>query len=105
VLLGCVKASYFLALSFVPAFIASIYPNPELSSKDLASVVCCYSMGVLLIVVCRVRMACDGIAFVLFLVRKSHSSLRTICTREKSCFGIIENILPFCTLVPIWVLL
>jgi hypothetical protein len=52
VLLGCVKASRFFALSFVPAFIASIYPNPELSSKDLASVVCCYSMGVLLIVVC-----------------------------------------------------
>ena len=60
-LLGCVKTLRSFGVSFVLAFIASIYPNPELSSKDSASVVCCSSMGVLLIIVCRVRMACDGI--------------------------------------------
>jgi hypothetical protein len=49
-------------------------------------------------------MACDGIYICpLILVRKSHCP-RTNCTREKSPFGIIENTLPFCTLVPVRVL-
>lgn len=38
-------------------FVVPIYPDPELSSKDSASVVYCCSMGVCYF---RVRMACVG---------------------------------------------
>jgi hypothetical protein len=100
VLLGCVKEIR------LPPFVLSffhcvrIYPSPELSSKDSASVVCCSSMGVLFYFAVRsqVRMACGNMHLSPFDSRAFHVLRSSLYTREKS-FGNIENKLPFCTLV------
>jgi hypothetical protein len=85
VLLGCVKDTLF------PPFLSILFPsvriylNPELSSKDSASVVCPHSMGALLFVV---LLNSHGVQrnlhlFSAFWTRKSHSRAEEQIVHER----------------------
>jgi hypothetical protein len=100
--LGCVKELRFFALHFKLFHCVRIYPRPDLSSKDSASVVCCSSMGAPFFTVLFKFAWRAECAFILLLTRKSLSCAGSnLYTREKS-FGTIEGELtPFCTPVPV----